>query len=302
MPLLKRLKNCICPFVFVFAVSMLLGCATRPAVQTDDFLFSLLPHDDLVYLRFPVEENKELAFALVHSAYSEMPRKNVERIVKRLGTVYFSMLSDDFCVCADGSFPNFALGFVLTKKNGWSKVKSKDIPVTGKYYEHKKSDLQLAFPSSSVAVAGKSVFPMLSSYADYEAKPSETKAGLFFQCIERENPDTVSFYITNLSALLPSFKIANLKLEFPFSDAWGCLYEEKKSKDVVYQLDATLTLSDSRVVRAAVAALRIASRTLNLPFVVDQKSDSSIRIHGLYICPDSLGKFISRIFNNYAEE
>ena len=198
------------------------------------------------------------------------------------------MSKDDVSLAASGSFPIFALDFVLNKKNGWKKIKNKN----EKYYESTKTSFELAFPASSIAFAGNKVQTMLDLYDNQEIYVPETNAEIFFDSLKQQ--DVISFYTDNLSSLLPSLEFSGLKLDFPFGFANGFLYNTLSEKDV-YQFEADISLKDNRLTRAAMTAIKIFARAKKISLSAEMIDDSTIRISGLNISINSFANLISSI-------
>ena len=288
MPLLKRLKNFISLFTLVLLVGLLVGCASSSLKYSDDVLFSYMPEDALVYMCFPVDKNIELASAMVQASFPDLKEKNVKKIVSSVDTIYTSLSKDDVSLVASGSFPTFALDFVLNKKNGWKKIKNKN----EKYYESTKTSFELAFPTSSIAFAGNKVQTMLDLYDNQEIYVPETNAEIFFDSLKQQ--DVISFYTDNLSSLLPSLEFSGLKLDFPFGFANGFLYNTLSEKDV-YQFEADISLKDNRLTRAAMTAIKIFARAKKVSLSVEMIDDSTIHISGLNISINSFANLITSI-------
>ncbi|MBO5137992.1 MAG: hypothetical protein J6B81_05820 [Spirochaetaceae bacterium] len=285
-------------FALLLIVLLFFGCATTPPAQQDSFLFSLLPRDSQFYLRFPVQDNMDLANSLVTSFAPNLSEKDKQKLLDRIGTIYGSILNDEIYAASTGSFPKFALGFVLKEKNGWQKVRSKNIPITEKYYVAMESGLQLAFPNSSVALAANDVVSMLQSYQNYESSHvQESSASLFFLQQEQENPSCISFYLIDAGNLLPSLKGSSFKLSFPFGDGYGYLTPDLRFSHggVAYQLEAFLSLTDSRALRPAIAALKIASRAIDVPFQVEAYGSDVIRIYDMSFTKEMLCQLVLKI-------
>lgn len=303
MPLLRRCSAVCLLAVTMFAVAFLLvGCASQPPLQDGSLLFSVLPHDGKVYVRFPVQQNSELAAVLVGVVSPDMKAKNVARVLERLGIVYACVSDSDVSASASGSFPKFALPLVLTKKNGWHKVKSDDIPVTENYYVPLGSEFKLAFPSSSIALAAKNVVPMLSAYESYDGMASTaSSSSLFFQAEETSNSEAISFYVSDISSILSSLTASSGTLTLPFSDAWGHLDKtppgivSASNAEPVYDFEVFMSLSELRAVRPAMAALRIMFRAMGVSCSVEQFSDDIIRVFGVTITPESFAEILSKL-------
>lgn len=291
MPLFKRLKKLISLFTLVLLVELLVGCASSSLKYSDDVLFSYMPKDALVYMCFPVDKNMELASSLVQASFPDIKEKNVKKIVSSLDTIYASLSKKDVSLVASGSFPTFALDFVLNKKNGWKKIKNKN----EKFYESNMNNFELAFPSSSIAFASYNVQSMLDLYDNQKTLVPETNAEIFFDSLKQH--DVISFYTDNLSLLLPSLEFSGLKLDFPFGMAKGFLFNAASEEDV-YQFEADLTLNDKRLTRAAMTAIKIFARAKKMPISTEMIDDSTIRISGLNFSIRSFANIITSIIHS----
>lgn len=278
----------------VLPLLLLFSCATTPSNQQGDILFSLLPQDAQFYLCFPVQQNIDLAKTLVSSVMPEMSPKNTDKLLNRISTVYGSFSKDGFSAFVSGSFPKMALNFVLKEKNGWLKIKAKDIPVTEKYYVSKDTGFQLAFPTSSIAVFAENVKPALQSYANYNPENVLQSSASQFFLQQPKNSDKVSFYVKDLGSLLPSLIASNIQLSFPFADGFGFMVQEENNPNF-YQLEAFISLTDVRALRPAIATLKIISRLLNLSFEIETFDQDVIRIYGMSISHEQISLLVNKI-------
>lgn len=296
----KMIKNIIIGFVIV----LLAGCASQKDMPTQAHYLALLPENADLYLRFPVQENQDLASRLVAILAPNVVEKDVQRLTERFAMIYGAVKNKEFSAVATGSFPKSGLGLVLNEKNGWIVTKDKAIPVTGRYYQYKNLPLQMAFPNSSTLIVSPQVSLLLDSFqrtGSFTPTPGESQLIGRFQEIsswdEGTREQSIDFYMADVLAFLSPF--LSLGISLPVKDMYGSLTSTNslaQDGTRLYAVDGYLGLPDSRAMRSALVALRILARTTGMNFVASsQEGDSMIYISGITISQAALSELVSGI-------
>lgn len=283
-------------------ITLTLGCASKKGFVSETDYLSLLPQEAEIYLRFPVSENQELANGLVSSLIPYMENKEIQKLTGRFTTIYGAVKNKEFSALATGAFPKAGLGFVLTKKNGWQKIKDKNIPITGAYYRYsgfqssKGKPYQIAFPSSSMVMVAPEVKKLLTSLHNqqeglddqdekYQVVSSQEPVPLGnlqdsganplaeFTSSDISNNAALTFYVADITAAVMPFLKTRLSINLPVKDMFGeflpveVINNQEDAgipQEQLYLFTGYIGLADSRAMRPAQTALNILFRSLGL--------------------------------------
>ena len=205
---------------------------------------------------------------------------------------------------AAGSFPKIGLGFVLTKKNGWTKVKDKAIPVTKKYYRYQGLPFQIAFPDSSVMVAAPQVGDLLASYENEGHLGVPTEANPLAAFVAGAgHPQSIDFYVSDFAAVVLPVMNAMVPVSLPVRDFYGSFVPAQSGPEVagqaesgqMYAFEGFMDLSDSRALRPALTALRLLTRGFGQNVVYSAAGEETIGISGIVLSEKDLAGLLQKL-------
>lgn len=183
--------------VFVF---FLAGCKTSNVSapeepETQVHPLALLSDDLSIYMSVPVKEHKSLVTKLICAVSGGVSEENAAKLCDRTDMLYSGLgtVKDrSFLETASyTSVPKFAVGQIMTKKNGFEKklvhVADRDMVK----YSSLVSPFEVAFPSTKILCFSQSLDPMLERFALVE----EIKDNPQNNWIGQDSKD-ILFYIT----------------------------------------------------------------------------------------------------------
>ena len=284
-------------------VGLLAGCASQRGLVSEADYLALLPQDADIYLRLPVQDNRELAGRLVSSVSPSMTGEDLQRLTDRFDMIYGAVDGRKLSAVATGSFPKTALGLVLKEENGWTLTKDKAIPVTGRFYQYRGLPLEVAFPNSSTLVAAPKVVPLLESFQRQAASPHPAvlpEALSRFQ--EASDGRTIDFYVADVTAALAPFMRDILSINLPIQDMYGSFTPVgdggggSEGAAQLYSFSGQIGLPDHRALNSALVALNILARTLGLDISASaQEGGTTISISGVMVSQDTLADLVSGV-------
>lgn len=316
-------RNLVTLGIILITLSFLIGCASQKGRVSETDYLSLLPEDAEIYLRFPVQENQEVASNLISSLVPEMEEKDMDNLKKRFDNIYAAVKNSELSAIATGSFPKAGLGFVLTEKNGWTKVKDEAVPVTKEYYQYQNLPFQIAFPNSSTMMTSPQVNELLASYeqassldyypqinplaqfsSEYEDMFLGSSGSVDSQSYEFNN-QTIDFYVSDvISVVIPLLK-RTLPISLPLTDLYGRFTpvsnddlqvsaDNTTSEGKLYSFTGYLGLSDSRAMLPTLAALKIVFRTLGFNVEYEALGEDTIKISGLTVSEQQIVSLLNK--------
>ncbi len=284
-------------------VGLLAGCASQRGLVSDADYLALLPQDAEIYLRLPVQDNRELAGRLVSSVSPSMTAEDLQRLTDRFDMIYGAVSGGELSAVATGSFPKAALGLVLKEENGWTLTKDKAVPVTGRFYRYRGLPLEVAFPNSSTLVAAPEVVPLLESFQwqSTAAQPAVLPDALSrFQ--EACDGRTIDFYMANVTAAIAPFMRDILSINLPVQDMYGSFTPigggegSPEGAARLYSFSGQIGLPDHRALNSALVALNILARTLGLDISASaQEGGTIISISGVTVSQETLADLVSGV-------
>ncbi len=159
-------------FLRFFALSaivlVLAGCQT--VKMTKAFSASdVLPDTDSMYVKIPVESNKELCNTILNTYIVGLTEKNSKDLLDRSQYMYASVNFADNSINAAvvGDFPVF-IDMVFTKKNGWETRRFEEKGRSLKYYESAMGFKVAVIQNSVMLVSSSDVQVLLRRLFAYE--------------------------------------------------------------------------------------------------------------------------------------
>ncbi|MDY2844223.1 MAG: hypothetical protein SOT81_09615 [Treponema sp.] len=281
--MLKRKFSRLAAVVFTAASLFFAGCKSAPVENPVDPV-ELLDDDGAVYFVVPVQANQDFVNQAV-MRLSNCDESDAKKISERTDNIYICVgLNGKVQLSADGNFPSRMISLALTEKKGWSKNQYKDY----RYYSSEKSKYQVSLPSSSVAAVSKNVEAMLERFDecannDLHSVSMREDVYAFFKS---ENSGDILVYAPAPKTFIKTFIGANVSS--PVESISGEFKNLKDGKQ--FGLKIVLKMNDSRTVKAACAALKIA--LFPIPAKIVQTGSAEITITDITLGYDSLLRFL----------
>ncbi len=147
-------------------------------------MLSVLDQDSSLYVAVPVRYHREFVSSLI-STNTGLASNTASTIAGRIENLYLGIGcpedSGRIQIAADGSFPSFAVGMALNKKNGWTKktytaestpeALDAGWPNKFPYYTGSSFPYKVSFPTQKEMVVAKKIGTMLENYA---SRPDST--------------------------------------------------------------------------------------------------------------------------------
>ena len=161
-------KNFLRICALLAIVLVLAGCQTVKMVKPFS-ASDVLPDTDSMYVKIPVESNKELCKTILNTYIVGLTEKNSADLLDRSQYMYASVNFADNSINAAvvGDFPVF-IDMVFTKKNGWETRQFKERGRSLKYYESAMGFKVAVIQNSVMLVSSSDVQVLLRRLFAYE--------------------------------------------------------------------------------------------------------------------------------------
>ncbi len=281
--MLKLKFSGLAAVIFTAASLFFVACKSAPVENPVDPA-ELLSDDGAVYFVVPVQPNMDF----VNKAFmkiSDCSESEARKISERTDDIYICVdMNGKTQLSAGGNFPSRMISLALTEKKGWSKSEYKDHRI----YSSEKSKYKLSLPSSSVAVVSRDVEEMLGRFDECASNDlhSVSMRADVYEFLKRENSGEILLYAPFPKAFIKSFLGADVTS--PVESIFGELKNLKDGKQ--FALKIVLKMSDSRTVKAACAALKLA--LFPIPAKIVQTGSCEITITDITLGYDSLLKIL----------
>ncbi len=280
------MKKLILAFVCLCSI-LLFSCKSSNVEQITVDPLSLLDDDFSIYISVPTTSNQELVSKILQSRISGLSEKDALSITSRTNVLYAGLgtVQDRAKLQSviETSIPHFMLSSSLTKKNGWTLVKSDSF----EWWEHTSDSFELAMPTTNLLCAAQDVKPMLEKLEE-NTEASKTKWRDWI-C---EESDDLRFYITRPGQYLRS--LIGQPINIGTDSIYGSFsYLRESEKDGgLYELSFNIHLLEKR----SVVALRA---LLGLSFAmaggsVEQVDEFTLKISGIEIATNQIVALFSR--------
>ena len=179
--LLKKLS-----FIAVFAVISTLflvfsSCKSIPQVTGRKVeALELLDNESSFYIAIPTAADSDLIERIIKNNVKNISDSDAKMISSHINKVYCGLNRRKNTIeiqsAIDASVPVNAIPRVLNSKNGWKKLPFKPEASENKYIVYNYNDLNMAFPSSSIACIGRGMKYMINKYDSIASLPQEDES------------------------------------------------------------------------------------------------------------------------------
>lgn len=157
--------------IFIFSLSnIFFSCKTLPQANQIQAL-DLLDNQSGFYIAVPKNADSVLLKRVLQNNVEELSEKDIDTILERINKVYMglnrSRKNTSVQLAIDGNIPSQFIPKILNKKRGWESSAFRPEASNRSYQIYKNQDLELSFPSSSIACSGRDLENMLSTYDSY---------------------------------------------------------------------------------------------------------------------------------------
>ncbi|WP_407427532.1 lipoprotein [Treponema sp.] len=272
---MKKL-NILKALALALGVSAFFSCKSTPDLNPVD-AFELLDGEGVMYLTVPVKSNSEFVSSAIQKI-AKTEEKDAEKITERLDIAYIEISADsEIKLSASGKIPTNFVGMALNEKNGW-KVNVIDNQTV---YTHQQTLYQLCMPSSSNAFISHYIEPMVQKFNEIAYSQqnfeniniqSSAVTEKAYQFLHEKISSDIMIYAPVPKAFIKAFIGADVKA--PVDSIYAVLTPLSNGKE--FGLKIIIGLSDSRTVKAACAALKLA--LFPIPAKIVQTASQQITI------------------------
>ena len=255
----------ICIILIAFCV--LAGCqtakVTKPFSAAD-----VLPDTDSMYVKIPVEQNKDLCGSIISKYIVGLSEKDCTELINRSDTVYASVNFNDNSVNAAiiGNFPVY-IDIVFSAQNSWENYRYDKDGHAAFYYVSKSTGFKVAVLNWKVMLISSSdIQILLKNYFNYidtpekseiltENVPSTDSIRDKSAVLNNKGPD-ISFYTSKAGAFIES--IIGNGITLAADQASGFFAKDTESK---YVLDMEMTFITKHALKPALFLFKKAGPT-----------------------------------------
>lgn len=270
------------------------SCKSAPAAS-DVRAVDLLDGRSGFYMKIPSSIDKNLVARIITSSFEGISDEDAMLVSDRLETVYVGMnktkRSTEYQISTDCNIPKFAINKIFTKKNGWSS-ENLFLDVPGKksdsYKIYSGSFINAAFPSSNIALLGRSVCDMVVSYHNIKYKienKDDTFVPLDFKVYEWLSSDEneIRFFAVKPQSFLTILTGANLNFKLIF--VRGNMVVDPKHENQ-FLMNMEFEFKDKSYVMMAKSVITLAFGLTDSLLI--QETPTNIKVKGIKISKDQL--------------
>lgn len=155
----------------MFSLSIVLfSCKTLPQINKIQAL-DLLDNKSGFYIALPKNADEDLLKRVMLNNVEGLSEKDIDSILERIDKVYLglnkSKKNTSVQLTIDGNIPSQFIPKILNKKRGWESRTFTPEESKNTYHIYNNQNIELAFPSSSIACSGRDIEKMLSVYDSF---------------------------------------------------------------------------------------------------------------------------------------
>jgi hypothetical protein len=155
----------------MFSLSIVLfSCKTLPQINKIQAL-DLLDNKSGFYIALPKNADEDLLKRVMLNNVEGLSEKDIDSILERIDKVYLglnkSKKNTSVQLTIDGNIPSQFIPKILNKKRGWKSRTFTPADSKNTYHIYNNQNMELAFPSSSIACSGRDIEKMLSVYDSF---------------------------------------------------------------------------------------------------------------------------------------
>lgn len=157
--------------LIIFSLStVLFSCKTLPQINKIQAL-DLLDNKSGFYIALPKNADEDLLKRVMLNNVEGLSENDVDSILERIDKVYLglnkSKKNTSVQLTIDGNIPSQFIPKILNKKRGWESRTFTPEESKNTYHIYNNQNIELAFPSSSIACSGRDIEKMLSVYDSF---------------------------------------------------------------------------------------------------------------------------------------
>ena len=155
----------------MFSLSIVLfSCKTLPQINKIQAL-DLLDNKSGFYIALPKNADEDLLKRVMLNNVEGLSEKDIDSILERIDKVYLglnkSKKNTSVQLTIDGNIPSQFIPKILNKKRGWESRTFTPEESKNTYHIYNNQNIELTFPSSSIACSGRDIEKMLSVYDSF---------------------------------------------------------------------------------------------------------------------------------------
>ena len=280
----------------VLFILLLAGCKSAPAGRPVDAL-ELIDNQSSFYIAVPKAADNVLIERIITGFYEGASEADAKMIADHVNKVYCglnrSKHGTEVQASIEGSIPSKLLPKVLNEKKGWI---VNDFTPAGSLNKYKtySGPIEMAFPSSKIACAGRNLEGMLTKYDSLAALSAEDTTALYSELEDEltsylKGAETdIRFYANKPQSFLTILTGAQLDLKL--IDVKGNFRTDPKHP-TQYLLDLDFRFKNGTFLKAGRVLLVLAFGLTNSQEEII--GDSELLIHDIRIDKQQLYKLLS---------
>ena len=283
-------------FGLVILLVLFAGCKSAPAGRPVDAL-ELIDSKSAFYIAVPRAADTALIERIITGFYSDASEADAKMIADRVNKVYCGLnrakTETEVQASIDGNVPVKYLPKVLNEKKGW--VVSDYTPAgSTKNYKLYSNQIEMAFPSEKIALAGRDIEGMLTKYDNLSKLPADDTTELYsdldpeLTSYLKGAESEIRFYANKPQSFLTILTGAQLDLKL--IDVKGSFKTDPKHPNQ-YLLDLDFVFKNGTFLKAGKTLLTLAFGLTNSQEEII--GDSELIIHGIRMDKEQLYKLFS---------
>lgn len=280
----------------MFSLSIVLfSCKTLPQINKIQAL-DLLDNKSGFYIALPKNADEDLLKRVMLNNVEGLSEKDIDSILERIDKVYLglnkSKKNTSVQLTIDGNIPSQFIPKILNKKRGWESRTFTPQESKNTYHIYNNQNIELAFPSSSIACSGRDIEKMLSVYDSF-LNITEIVDRLICDSSLEDQPynyllgasDEIRFYANKPQSFLTI--ITGTSLDLKLLDVYGSFRVDPDFENQ-YLLNFKFDFKNEKYLKAGKVLLKLAFGLTNSE--MENPSSNELIIKNIHISKEQVYK------------
>ena len=275
--------------------TVLFSCKTVPQINKIQAL-DLLDNRSGFYIAVPKNADEDLLKRVMLNNVEQLSENDVDSILERIDKVYLglnkSKKNTTVQLALDGNIPSLFVSKILNKKRGWESRTFTPAESKNNYQIYKNQNIELAFPSSTIACTGRDLESMISTYDSY-LKITEIVDRLICDSSLDDEPydyllnaaDEIRFYANKPQSFLTI--ITGTSLDLKLLDVYGSFRIDPDFENQ-YLLNFKFDFKNEKYLKAGKVLLKLAFGLTNSE--IENPSSNELIIKNIHISKEQVYK------------
>lgn len=282
--------------LIIFSLStVLFSCKTLPQINKIQAL-DLLDNKSGFYIALPKNADEDLLKRVMLNNVEGLSEKDIDSILERIDKVYLglnkSKKNTSVQLTIDGNIPSQFIPKILNKKRGWESRTFTPQESKNTYHIYNNQNIELAFPSSSIACSGRDIEKMLSVYDSF-LNITEIVDRLICDSSLEDQPynyllgasDEIRFYANKPQSFLTI--ITGTSLDLKLLDVYGSFRVDPDFENQ-YLLNFKFDFKNEKYLKAGKVLLKLAFGLTNSE--MENPSSNELIIKNIHISKEQVYK------------